>query len=80
MDEITDKFSTFVNPQVPIPFEIEQLTSINDNMVHRMRRPSTEVLPEFLAFCEGAVMVAHNASFRYELYQARMRARHGTAI
>ena len=27
---ITDKFSTFVNPGVPIPFRIEQLTSINN--------------------------------------------------
>ena len=30
---ITERFSTFVNPKVPIPFEIEQLTSINDDMV-----------------------------------------------
>ena len=60
--EIADKFSTFVNPDVPIPFEIEKLTGINDSMV--IDAPSIEeVLPEFLAFCEGAVLVAHNAEF-----------------
>ena len=60
--EITDRFSSFVNPQVPIPFEIEKLTGINDEMV--MDAPLIEeVLPEFLSFCEGTVLVAHNASF-----------------
>ena len=59
---IVDRYSTFVNPEVPIPFEIEQLTSINDNMV--IGSPTIEViLPEFLAFCEGCMLVAHNASF-----------------
>ena len=59
---ITDKFSTFVNPDVPIPFEIEQLTGINDNMV--LSSPRIDViLPQFLEFCEGCALVAHNASF-----------------
>ncbi|MCD8218198.1 MAG: PHP domain-containing protein, partial [Clostridiales bacterium] len=60
--KITEKFSTFVNPQTPIPFEIEKLTSINDEMV--MGAPLIAyALPEFMEFCEGAVMVAHNADF-----------------
>ena len=59
---ITDKFSAFVNPDVPIPFEIEQLTGINDNMV--LPAPKIDVvLPQFLEFSEGCVLVAHNASF-----------------
>ena len=60
--KIVDRFSTFVNPRVPIPFRIEQLTSINDEMV--MDAPGIEeVLPEFLKFCEGTIFVAHNANF-----------------
>ncbi len=59
---IGDKFSTFVNPDVPIPFEIEKLTGINDNMV--LPYPKIrEILPQFLEFCGDAVLVAHNASF-----------------
>ncbi len=59
---ITDRFSSFVNPGVPIPFEIEKLTGITDDMV-LAAPPLEEVLPEFLAFCQDGVMVAHNASF-----------------
>ena len=60
--QIVDRFSQFVNPKVPIPFRIEELTKINDAMV--LNEPPIEVvLPEFLAFCEDAVVVAHNAQF-----------------
>ncbi len=59
---VTERFSSFVNPDVPIPFEIEKLTGINDSMVMDAP-PIEEVLPNFLAFCEGCVLVAHNASF-----------------
>ncbi|MEG0952605.1 MAG: PHP domain-containing protein, partial [Niameybacter sp.] len=60
--EVVDQFSEFVNPQVPIPYEIENLTGIKDHMV--MDAPTIEtILPQFLAFCEGSVMVAHNADF-----------------
>ena len=59
---IIDSYSTFVNPTVPIPYEITQLTSITDEMV--MDAPKIEnVLPEFLDFVGDAVLVAHNAGF-----------------
>ncbi len=60
--EITDRFSTFVNPEVPIPFEIEKLTSINDSMV--IDSDTIEIiLPQFLEFVGDAMLVAHNANF-----------------
>lgn len=60
--EIIDHFSEFVNPQIPIPPRIEELTKINDSMV--MDAPTIEViLPKFLEFCQGCSLVAHNAGF-----------------
>ena len=59
---IVDRFSTFVNPQIPIPFRIEELTSIRDDMV--ISAPVIEdILPEFIEFCKDCTMVAHNADF-----------------
>ena len=60
--QVVDRFSTFVNPRVPIPFEIEKLTGIRDDMV--MEAPLIEdVLPRFLEFSKECVLVAHNANF-----------------
>ncbi len=60
--KIVDRFSTFVNPEVPIPYEIEKLTGITDAMVIDAQKIEC-VLPEFLKFCEGCMLVAHNADF-----------------
>lgn len=60
--EIVGRFSEFVNPREPIPFRITELTSIRDDMV--IDAPSIEeILPRFMEFCQGAIMVAHNADF-----------------
>ena len=60
--KITDRFSEFVNPERPIPFRIEQLTSINDSMVMDAD-PIEKILPRFLAFCSGAPLSGHNVTF-----------------
>ncbi len=60
--KIVDSYSTFVNPERPIPFEITDLTSITDEMV--LDAPTIEtVLPEFLEFIGESALVAHNAGF-----------------
>ena len=70
--EVIDRFSTFVNPLRPIPYEIFQLTSITDDDV--TPAPVIDVvLPEFIDFCDNAVMVAHNADFDMGFIDAKAR-------
>ena len=70
--KICDRFSCFVNPHTAIPFEIERLTGINDEMVADAEDIEV-ILPKFMEFCEGCVLVAHNASFDMSFIKENMK-------
>ena len=60
--EVLGEFQTLVDPGGPIPAFIATLTGITTSMV--VSAPTIgEVLPSFLEFAQGAVLVAHNARF-----------------
>ncbi len=61
LDE-TKTFVSLVNPEREIPFEARQVNKITDDAVRNA--PSIEeVLPKFLDFAAGSILVAHNAQF-----------------
>ncbi|MGH3414481.1 MAG: DEDD exonuclease domain-containing protein [Marmoricola sp.] len=60
--EVLGEFQTLVNPVTAIPPYIAVLTGITNRMV--AEAPTIEtVLPSFLEFAQGSVLVAHNAPF-----------------
>jgi DNA polymerase III subunit epsilon len=60
--EVLGEFQTLVNPHTQIPPFIAVLTGITNSMVSEAP-PIESVLPTFLEFAAGSVLVAHNAPF-----------------
>jgi len=60
--KVVDRFSEFVNPGVPIPQKIQELTHITNETV-KDAPPLAIVLPKFIEFCGDGVLVAQNADF-----------------
>ena len=60
--EVLGEFQSLVNPHTQIPAFIAVLTGITNSMVSQAP-PIESVLPSFLEFAAGSVLVAHNAPF-----------------
>ncbi|MFB9377722.1 DEDD exonuclease domain-containing protein [Kineococcus gynurae] len=60
--EVLGEFQTLVRPPGTIPAYVQALTGITTRMVAGAPSPE-QVLPSFLEFARGAVLVAHNASY-----------------
>ena len=60
--EIRERFSTLVDPERKLDAEIVKLTGITDDMLKGAPKIA-EVIPDFYKFCDGCLLVAHNAPF-----------------
>ncbi len=62
--QVVRRWESLVNPECPIPPEIQALTGISNDMVRNAPK-FAELIPDLLPLLEGAVFVAHNARFDY---------------
>jgi len=67
-----DRFATFINPHEKIPYNIQQLTNITDEMVHNAPELA-DMLPKFVEFISDSILVAHNARFDMGFIQANLK-------
>jgi DNA polymerase-3 subunit epsilon len=71
--ECQGEFQTLVDPRCHVPPLISTLTGITDSMVHGAP-PVSSVLPSFLEFVRGAVLVGHNVTFDRSFLDAALCA------
>ncbi len=61
-NRIIDRYQSLMNPEMPIPYFIQAMTGITDEMV-RQAPPVRHVMANAVEFANGCPIVAHNASF-----------------
>ena len=76
--EITDQFSTLIDPEMPLPAIATKISGITSDML--VGQPKiNEILPQFLKFFAGSLLVAHNAEFDMG-FLTRATQRHGIEL
>lgn len=71
--EVIEEFSTLINPLQPIPFHIQALTGINDEMVQDA--PTfPEVAERIFDLLQNRIFVAHNVHFDYSFLLASLKS------
>lgn len=75
--EVTESFTSLINPVVPIRYSSFLIHGITDEMV-REAPPVEEVLPRFMAFVGDLPYVAHNAIFDYSFINEASKALYGS--
>ncbi len=79
-NKVVDQYQSLVNAGQPIPFQIQRLTGITNQMISSAPTPS-KVMNELYKFVKGSNLVAHNASFdrkffNSEIAKAGLKANH----
>lgn len=69
---VIDRMDILINPEMPIPQRIQELTNITDDMV-KNQPTIKEVLPKILEFFGDSVIIAHNFEFDYNMIKEAMR-------
>jgi DNA polymerase-3 subunit epsilon len=69
--KVVDQYDSLVNTGKSIPYQIQNLTGITNQMVADAP-PASEIIPEIHEFVGNSTLVAHNASFDSRFFHAEM--------
>jgi len=77
---IVGEFSTLIDAGVPIPYAVQAIHGITNEMLEGQPKPE-EALPRFYEFIRESVLIAHNAAFdirflRHEFARLKMSLPH----
>lgn len=72
-EKVIDEYESLVNPEIPIPPFIVNLTGINDQMVQGAPK-FFEIAKKIIEFTQGCVFVAHNVGFDYGVLRAEFKS------
>jgi len=69
---VTERLDILINPEIPIPLEIQEKTNISEEMI-KDQPTIKEAFPQILKFMEGSIMVSHNIDFDYGMINEEMK-------